>query len=430
MSAHEAEIAAWVDGRRDEIQTFLQELIRAEPDADEPSDASAPGRTVAAAAEGLGFEVETRDVELESLREHVGYLAGRPGRPQRAYVAARRAGRGGGRSLVVNGHVDVVAAGDRGAWAHPPFSGALVNGDVWGRGASDAKGPFAAGLFAAACAAQMGLNGDLAVVAATDEELGGMSSLGSLVDGLTADAVVVCEPTELTVAPAGRGVAGFRVTVEGRHAHAGAAFQGVNAIVKAAKIIGAIDALEGELDRRRPNDIYRDVPVAHCFNIGVVRGGTWLGGVPDRCVIEALAPVIGDEEIDEIKGVVEAEIARVAAADEWLAEHPPRLEWIAPWFDPAYTPADDPFVRLAARSLERVTGTAPAVGPLLGGSDLRFYSRHFGIPGVHLGPGSMRLGHGPDELVPFEEVVTATKALAGLIVDWCGCPCHGTTEAA
>lgn len=430
---HAAEIDAWVDRRSDEIRSFLQELIRARPETDEdPTDASAAQERLVAAADGLGFDVSVGHAELDRLRDHPGYFASARGGSSRAYVAAGAPGAGGGRSLVVNGHIDVVAAGDPATWARAPFSGDFAGGMVHGRGAADAKGPLAAGLFAAACAREVsaGLQGDLTVVAATDEELGGMSTLGSLLDGITADAAVVCEPTDLAVAPAGRGVTGFRVTVEGRHAHAGAAFEGVNAISKAARIVAAIDAFEADLDRRRPNPLYRDVPVAHCFNVGVVRGGEWLGGVPERCVVEALAPVIGDEDVAEMRSLVREEIGRVAGADEWLAAHPPQLEWIAPWFEPAFTPPEHPFVQLAAGALESAAGAAPAVTPLLGGSDLRFYSRYFGIPGVHLGPGAMRLGHGPDELVPFDEVLTATRAIARLIVGWCGCTCHGPAASA
>src|SRR5262249_3211281 len=155
------------------------------------------------------------------------------------------------------------------SWTELPFSAADTNGDIHGRGASDAKGPFAAALFGAACAAAVAqLRGDLTVVAATDEETGGMSTLASLLDGITADGVLVGEPTELDLAPACRGFLSFKVTVRGRHAHAGAGFEGVNAIVKAALCVTALDALQHELDRKYPTELYEQLPIGHLINVG------------------------------------------------------------------------------------------------------------------------------------------------------------------
>lgn len=162
----------------------------------------------------LGFSVEVREVERARIADHPAFLGAREGEPLR-YVVARR---GDGGSIVLNGHLDVVEAGP--GWTREPFGAEVVDGNIYGRGASDAKGPFAALLFGAAASER-----DVTIVAATDEEVGGLSTLASLVDGVTGDVVIVGEPTELNVAPACRGFSTFRLTTRGKHAHSGAAFR-------------------------------------------------------------------------------------------------------------------------------------------------------------------------------------------------------------
>jgi acetylornithine deacetylase len=417
------QIRAWMDSRVDEMTAFVQDLIRTPA----PADGAAPDPThaaevVTAKAAELGLAVNVREMDRARLKARPDYRPGRDENPVK-YVLAQVAGGGGpGRSLVVNGHIDVVTAGALNAWTHPPFGGDLLDGVIYGRGASDALGPFTVGLFGAACAAEVtgGLGGDLSVVAATDEEVGGMSTLASLVDGITADAAVVCEPTEMGLAPAGRGITAFRITVEGRHAHAGAAFRGVNAVVKGAAIITALNQLEADLDKRWVHEIYKSVPVAHCFNIAMVRGADVMIAVPDRCVIQGLAPIIGTETVADIQRAVEERVADVATADPWLREHPPVVEWMQPTLDPAYTDPAEPIVQTALAASERMLGTPATIGPLLGASDLRHYSRGFGIPSLHFGPGGMHLGHGPDEHIDSGDLSRAGAVLAALIADWCG----------
>ena len=94
------------------------------------------------------------------------------------------------------------------------------------------------------------------------------------------------------------------------------------------------------------------------------------------------------------------------------------LEWVPPSFEPSYTPGDHEFVQVARQAVGRALDATPVIRPLLGGSDLRFYSRHFGIPGIHIGPGALRLGHGANEALEITELIAATKAVAAIAIDW------------
>src|SRR5204862_1710759 len=137
-------------------------------------------------------------------------------------------GRGEGRSLILNGHVDVVGVADNACWTYPPFGGEVVDGRIVGRGTADAKGPLVALLFGLACARELsgGLAGDVSVVSVADEEVAGLGTESALAAGGRADAAGVGEPTRLAVAPASRGAVTFRLEVSGAEAHAGAAFLG------------------------------------------------------------------------------------------------------------------------------------------------------------------------------------------------------------
>lgn len=423
---HDHDVARWTADRKADIAEFIQELIRGGAPEQEGSDAPGVERaveTTVATARALGFEAEVRTVDKAAFADHPAFVGSPDGTA--TYVVARRRGGGGGRSLVLNGHIDVVASGDPAAWTHPPYAGVLDEyGNIHGRGASDAKGPFVAVLYGSACAADLGaLQGDLTVVAATDEEVGGMSSLASLIDGITGDAVLVGEPTELDLAPAGRGIMGFQLRVAGKQAHPGAGFEGVNAIVKMAPYVLALDALQAELDERFPNELYRAVPVGHCLNIGRIDNGTATRVVPGECTIDGVAPTIGRDDPNEIRAAVVETVDRVTQADEWLREHPPTLTWGGMTLGAAFTEPDHPFVAGAAAAVARVRGSEPAVLPLLGASDLRFYSGSFDIPGTHLGPGAMSRGHGANEFVELDSLLTGVRSVAAIALDWAGCAC-------
>jgi acetylornithine deacetylase len=377
---------------------FLQELVRIERPAESQ-------RVVERFLGGCGAEVEL-------------LVPGEPGRP---VVVGRVRGRGGGKSLVLNGHVDVVGAGDPVLWSRPPFAAEIVDGRVVGRGSADAKGPLVALVFGLAGALELGggrLHGDVTVVSVADEEIAGPGTEASIAAGPAPDGAVVGEPTRLAVAPASRGAVTLRLEVEGREAHAGSSFLGVNAIEKAALFVDTLVRLQARLDEERPHPLYAPLPVTHAVNVATIRGGESPGVVPRACVLEAVVGCVGGESAAQAKAWVEEAVAATTRADPWLREHPPRLTWLLE-FEPGTTPVDHPLVGAAIAAGTRALGHAPPLLPFLGGSDLRHYTAA-GVPAVHIGPGDLLDAHGYGESVEAAEVVAAAAVLVDLVTGWCG----------
>jgi len=298
-----------VDRRRDDLVDLLQRLIRF------PSENPklAPQAQLAEAS----CQMFLHDV-WQRLGCTTDLWDALPGRPDLVGVLK---GRGGGRSLVLNGHVDVVPAGDRAAWTSDPWSGAVRDGAVWGRGACDMKGGLAAMTMAVRAIqdAGYGLTGDLVLESVVDEETGGPGTQSCIERGYRADAAIVTEPTNLVVLPIEGGLEWLRVVVRGqaghsalryRSVHAGGQGTAVNAIEKMAIILAAV------LDLERYWAVHKAHPLLPSgittINPGVIIGGTGGGqdGVPtvmtsvstfpDYCALELSLKYLPSETRDDV----------------------------------------------------------------------------------------------------------------------------------
>lgn len=361
-----------------------------------------------------------------------------PGRPD---VVGILKGTGGGRSLILNGHVDVVPAGDARDWPVDPWSGELRDGIVWGRGACDMKGGVAAMTMAlrAVHAAGYRLRGDVILESVVDEETGGPGTQQCIDRGYRADAAIVTEPTDLRIERVEGGLEWLRVVVRGRaghsalryrSVHAGGHGTAVNAIEKAAKILAAVLELE------RYWAIYKEHPLLPrgitTINPGVIMGGTGGGQdgqpsvvtsvstFPDYCSLELSLKYLPTETREAVIAEFEQYIQRVAATDPWLREHPPEIEWgiRGVSFPPASTDEAHPFIQSLAAALEEAGEPIRQAG-FVAVSDLAWLSAA-GIPCVLLGPGDAQYAHSANEQIRVDDLVRGTKVLALAMMSWCG----------
>src|SRR5215203_1923416 len=412
-------IARVVEERRGESVRLLQELVRV------PSvtgDEGAVQEIVERAFRERGLAVdiwEATPEEISLYQEHVGEQAGYENRPN---VVGVRAGRGGGRSILLNAHVDTVASGDPATWSRGPLSGEIEGDLLYGRGSCDMKGGLVTHLIALDALSDLGLGlrGDVIVAATVGEENGGLGALSTVLRGYRADAAIITEPTRLALVPAQGGSLVFRLRIPGRSAHAAVRDEGVSALEKFVPIFENLRELEQERNGVLSHPLYDGVRNKVPINIGVVRAGNWASTVPESLVAEGRVGLIPGEEVDPFKSLFSERIAALAERDPWLREHPPELTWFGGQFAPAEVESDAPICEAVKKAHERVTGEEPLVEGVPYGADMRLFIRFGEMPCVMYGAGDVNVAHAPDEHISVTELLTATSTLACLLADWCG----------
>jgi len=425
MSNLAPEIVSAVEALRGDLIAFLQKLVQSPslPGHEQPAQ-----QLVAEKLRSLGLGVDVVSSDFDELKNHPAFSDdGVPFR-DRLNVVGRwkgsKATRGSRtpRSLILNGHMDVVPTGNEDLWSESPWSGAIRDGQMYGRGSCDMKAGVAANIFAIQALESLEYRpaGDVLVESVIGEESGGVGTLTTIVKGYQADAAVITEPTRLRLCPVQSGALSFRVKVAGRAIHACMKPYGVSAIEKFYVLLEAVQQLEQRRHLAYQNPLYEDPNNIAPVNFGTLHSGEWPSTVPDELVVEGRFGVLPGESTDRARQALANALTAAANQDVWLADHPPALEWFEGQFESGETAQDSPIVCGIAESHAQILGSPPMVEGVTYGSDLRLFTNHGGIPAVLYGPGSIFDAHTVNEHVDLEEVVTATKVLACLVSDWCG----------
>jgi acetylornithine deacetylase len=418
MHVNEAERRVLESIDADAMLEYLRELVSISSHGGGESEAQ---RSVAAKLGELGLNVDVWELDFDTLRGHPGFSMPIE-REEGLGVVGTLKGGDGGRSLILNGHIDTVAPGDEENWSHPPLEGTVVDGRVYGRGVADMKGGLCCAIYAAKAIidADVTLKGGLSIQSVIGEEDGGVGSLSTVLRGHTADAAVVMEPTELKVAPAHSGALAFTVDVPGRSAHACVREEGVSAIEKFIPLFNALRGLETERNRGIDDPLYARYGIPYPINVGTVQGGNWPGSVPESLVFQGRVGVVVGERVEDARRSVENAIAKAAKADPWLRENPPKLEWSGYQFDSASIEADHPIVEEVQKAYADATGERARLEGMTYASDMRHLINTGGVPTVLFGPGDVRQAHAPDEFVEIRDLVTAARVLALTALRFCG----------
>lgn len=376
--------------------------------------------SVARRMDRIGLRVDEWKIDFEALRRHPAYTA--EIERNAGFGVVGSLGRGEGSTLVLNGHVDVVDAGEPGRWSSPPFELTARGGRVYGRGTCDMKGGLCCALAAARAIADSGarLEGALRIQSVIGEEDGGCGTLATLLRGHTGDGAIVLEPTRLELGPAHGGALGFRVTVPGLAAHGAFREEGVSPIEPFARLVSALRELERRRNEGVSDPLFSGDPLPFALAIGRVRAGTWASTIPESLVFEGRLGFAPGEPAAVARRAFETAVAGAAEADSWLARHPPVVEWSGAQFGAARTDPDAPVVRTLAAAFRQVAGRAPVVRGMRYGSDMRLLVNVGGIPTVHFGPGDVRDAHRPDESVAVEDLVVAARVVAVTALRFCG----------
>lgn len=405
----------------DDAAAFTGDLVRHR--SVQGAEATAQERVAEKLAD-LGLEIDRIEAnDVPGIEDHPEFADTDDSYDGRPNLSARVGGAGEGRSLLLNGHVDVVPEGDADQWSFDPFGGEVVDGEIRGRGASDMKGGLAAMIYAVEALKRAGvsLRGDLILQSVIEEEAGGFGgSLATALAGPEADAVVIPEPTDFDCWIANDGVSYFRVTVEGKGAHAANTDSGVNAVAKLLPIFEALTDLHEERKETVHADLFElDGENTVSLNVGTVDAGGWPSTVPDEAVLEGRISHAPAEDRSEIRNLVEETVRAAVAGDQWLDAHPPTVEWFGWRGSSARIGRDEPIVETVQSVVSDGFDHEPRAIGFPGGIDTRFFVNDADTPALCFGPGAHNI-HGTDEYLPVDELERAIASLALIAMAWCG----------
>jgi acetylornithine deacetylase len=406
--------------RRKDLVELTRDLIRLQSITGQEAAAQAH---IARKLGDMGLAMDVFEPDLSALEQHPGFhkLEGLSfkGRPN---VIATWKGQGGGRSLILNGHIDTIPVEPVAAWTHAPFAADVANGKVYGRGASDMKGGLASMTIAVQILRDLGvrLAGDVILQYVVDEELTGYGTLAAVIKGYRADAGICLETSDLCVQPACVGRLWFALEVSGKAVSVTRHWEGHSAIDKGILFVQGFKELEQKRWRELRHPLYPDQRLALPCGVFMFNGGTFPSAVPDHAELRGSLGVLPHEDVEDVKRAVSAAVSAVARSDPWLSTHLPRLTFKDVGADGAEIPAEHPIVQTVISAYRRVEDRAPEVSGRVGGADTRYLIKYAKTPTVIFGPGLSSEMHAVDESVPIRNLEVAAEVIARSIVDWCG----------
>jgi acetylornithine deacetylase len=313
---------------------------------------------------------------------------------------------GDGPRICLNGHVDVVGPGTV-PWRLGPWSGAIEDGRLHGRGSADMKGAVVAALHAAGALAAAGGGPAVVVQCVSSEEDGGLGTFAELERDAAFDAALIPEPTGFDVVCAQAGALTFRGVVPGRAAHAAHRLEGSSAIDRYVRVHAALAEHERHVNAAVAHPLMRELALPYPLLVGRVTGGEWSSQVPDRVEFEGrLGVPVGDDPA-AARAAFEAVVA--AALDD--GEPPAEIAWTGGSFEPAETPPAHPWVRLVTGALEDELGRPVRTAGVPWGSDMRHFTAR-GIPCTMAGTHGIERAHAVDEHVELAELTALARAFA------------------
>ena len=419
MTEFHKKIASSIKNYHNEIIKFIQSAIHL------PSLANNEGpvqELIAKKLSSFDLHVDHVPIHFETIKEHPAFYDDGFSPDSRYNIVGSWNNNGNGRSLILNGHVDVVPTGPQENWSGSPWSGSINKDRIYGRGACDMKAGLISGIYAVKILKESGFkpNGSVQIQSVVGEESGGCGTLTNIVKGYTADGAIILEPTSLSICPIQSGALTFRIIINGRATHAATRWEGISAIEKFELVHQAILGLEKDRHKLFQVKYYENPNRVAPINIGTIHSGDWHSTVPDKLTAEGRLGVFPGESAQEARNSLESTIKKIAAEDPWLKNSPPVLKWINGQYESGKTPMEHPLVKTLTSCHESVSNKRAKLEGVTYGSDLRLFTNHANIPAVLYGPGDVRLAHSANEYVEIRDVMRSVEVIANFIVQWCG----------
>ena len=325
-------------------------------------------------------------------------------------LAEKRWGKGG-KTLIFNGHLDVVPSGKASQWRYPPFQGKLVRGKIYGRGSSDMKSGIASFIHALSTIERSRIRlhqGAVILHLVSDEESHGHQGTGFLTrrEGIQGDAALVGEPTSLQPVIAQKGAFWIRIFTHGKSAHGSKPHLGVNAIEKMTELIRRLNSVP--LEKEHP------LLGKPTLSIGTIQGGTKINIVPDRCEIEVDRRMVPGEKKEDVLEALRQTLDSLQSEDPHFQYRIEEMDFA----EPSEVDPDEEIVRIGVEAIQKVTGKKPPLRGFSGFTDSRFYVNQLNIPTLIFGPGGVDQSHTTDESVEVDALVQAAHIYAMILMDY------------
>lgn len=371
--------------------------------------------------ERMGLEVDLWEPDGKDLAKSPYFASSRSEFTGSPNVVGVLKGSGEGRSIILNGHIDVVPEGDLDKWDANPYSGKIIDGKMYGRGTTDMKGGNVSLLLAIQAIQALGvqLKGDIIFQSVIEEESGGAGTLSTILRGYKADAALIPEPTNMKIFPKQQGSMWFRIHVMGQSAHGGTRYEGVSAIEKSMAVVEHILQLEKVRNERVTDPLYEKIPIPFPINMGKISGGDWPSSVADIVQIEGRMGVSPEETMDEAKEEMAQWLKRLKEIDPWFETHPPKLEWFGARWLPGAIDIEHELMQTLSSNYKDVIKEEPIIEASPWGTDGGLLTNVGNTPSVVFGPGVTEMAHFSNEYIELDKVFIVAEIIALTLLDWC-----------
>lgn len=383
---------------------------------------------MARALTARGYELDRWQIDVADIQHLPGFspVLG-PYEDAVNVVGTHRSKTQKGRSLILNGHIDVVPTGPLDMWDSPPFEPRIDDGWLYGRGGGDMKAGLASNLFAldALTACGVAPAADVFYQSVVEEECTGNGALACLARGYQADAALIPEPFAEQLVTAQLGVIWFQVHLKGLPTHVAYAGTGANAIEAAIPLINALHQMEHRWNAadKRPDE-YARMDHALNLNVGKFEGGDWTSSVPAWSTFDVRMAIFPGQSIEAAKAEIEQVILDAARDNNFLRNSLPEIVYHG-FHAEGYALSQDSSAKAASaiKALDHAhrtaTGKVLVREAITATTDARFFGLYADTPALVYGPRAEAI-HGFNERVDLESMRRVTKATALFIADWCG----------
>ncbi|MEH6942122.1 peptidase [Bacillus sp. JJ722] len=413
-------IKTWIQNHEQEAITLLKKLVQ------QPSVRGNEGKAQAIVVEKcreLGLEIDLWEIDEDpNVKKHPSFHCDRTDFSGNPNLVAILKGKGGGKSIILNGHIDVVPEGNTDDWDAHPYSGYEENGRIYGRGTTDMKGGNVALLVAieALIKNNIPLKGDVIFESVIEEESGGAGTLATVLRGYTADGAIIPEPTGMKLFPHQQGSLWFRLNIKGKSAHGGTRYEGVSSLDLTYSVIESVKQLEKKRNEAiRQEPLYRNIPIPIPINIGVCKSGNWPSSVPDLTVLEGRFGVSPYESVEDAIHEFDCMIAELNATDGWFQQKPIVLEWFGARWLPGKIANDHELLQCVSNNYTLIEQNEPIIEASPWGTDGGILSTIGQTPVIVFGPGTTNKAHDSNEYIEIHAIMKSAEIIALTLIDWC-----------